>query len=157
MHKIPETLVWTAPSHIQPRRSPSWYLFFILISLGLVAYAVYTQSILTGITFGMIIVIVLVLSTRGGELTTYKITKTGISVGNTSYPFKVIKKFWIVYNPPEVKTVNLETSAYLNNRVIIQLGKQDPVTVKLVLSKYLPEDLDKEEHFSETLARRLKI
>jgi hypothetical protein len=152
-----DILTWTAPNHVQPKRSPTWYMVFLIISLGLIAYAVYTQSIITGITFLLIIVVVLVLSSRGHELTTYQINKTGVSVGNISYPYKIIKKFWIYYNPPEVKTVNLETSAYLNNRVILQLGKQDPVAVKLLLSKFIPEDLDKQESLSETMARRLKI
>lgn len=77
--------------------------------------------------------------------------------GEILYPYKIIKKFWLVYNPPITKTLNFETTAYLNNRISIQLGSQDPVAVKLYLSQYLPEDLDRTESLSETLARTLKI
>lgn len=154
---VPETLEWKAPSHIQHQRSPSWYFFLILVGVALLAYAIYSRSLLTGITFVLIILVILVLSTQKPREITYKITKTGITAGTRSYPFKVIKKFWIFYDPPHTKTLNLETSAYLNNRVVIQLDKQDPVMVKMVLSKYLKEDLDKEESFSDKLARNLKI
>jgi hypothetical protein len=154
---ISETLSWTAQSHIQPKRSPIWYLFFALVSLGLLAYAIYTRSPLTLITFFLIIVVLLIVSVQPSAEIQYKITKTGITAGHVIYPFKVIKTFWIVYNPPQVKTLNFETSAYINNKITLQLGKQDPVELKQVLGRYLPEDLDKEESLSETLARKLKI
>ena len=156
-NKISETLSWTAPSHIRPKRSLNWYLGFSLIAAGLIAYAVYTRSILTFITFFLIIIVLPIFSSQPTREVTYKATKTGIAVGKIIYPYKIIRKFWILYHPPEVKTLNFETTAYLNNRVIVQLGSQDPVELKLVLSQYLPEDLDQEESFSETLARKLKI
>ncbi len=152
-----ETLTWTAPSHIQHKRSSSWYLFFILITFGLIAFAVYTRSIMTGITFGLLSLVILIISTQKPREITYKITRTGIAVGSNIYPHKIIKKFWIVYNPPEVTTLNIETSAYMNNRVTMQIGKQDPIEIKHVLGKYIHEDIDKEESLSETLARKLKI
>ena len=156
-HKIPETLTWKAPTHIQPIRSYSWYLFFTLISLTLLGYAVYTKSIMTGITFILIIFVVLIFSSQSSSEITYHVNKTNITAGNSIYPYKVIKKFWIIYNPPEVKTLNFETTAYLKNKIVIQLGKQDPVELKLVLSQYLPEDLEMEESITESLARKLKI
>ncbi len=155
--KVPETLSWRAPSHISPKRSSGWYLAFSLVFLFLLGYAIYIKSLITFLTFFLIMVVVLVISTQKSFEKTYKITKTGIAVGRVLYPFKIIKKFWIVYNPPQIKTLNFETTAYINNQVILQLGHQDPIEVKLVLGQYLPEDLEIEESITETLARRLKI
>jgi hypothetical protein len=154
--KTSETLTWTAPSHIHHRRSPGWYLIFLLVSIGLIAYAIYTNSIITAITFFLIITVVLILSSERPTVTTYKITKTGISAGKISYPYKIIKKFWIVYNS-ETKTLNLETTAYLNNKVILQIGKQNPAMLKKILGQYLTEDLNNQESLSEAMARRFKI
>ena len=154
---LPETLTWKAPTYQEQERSSGWYLGFTLISVALLAFAIYNKSIITGITFILIILVVFILSIQSSTITTYRIGKTGISVGNTPYPYKTIKKFWIIYDPPEIKTINFETTAYINNKVSLQLGSQDPVQVKLVLSQYLREDLDREESLSETLARRLKI
>ncbi|MBX4187164.1 MAG: hypothetical protein KW802_02825 [Candidatus Doudnabacteria bacterium] len=155
--KLPETLTWKAQSHIQHQRSPFWYFMFAIVTLALLSFAVYSHSLLTGITFFLVCTVLLTLSIQPSREVTYKITKTGISVGHLTYPYKIIKRFWIIYNPPEVKTINLETTAYLNNRVILQLGNQDPVLVKLILGDYILEDLETEESISETLARRLKI
>ena len=155
--QIPETLTWEAPSHIQHQRSSAWYLIFTLCALGLFGFAFYIQSITAGLTFFLIIAVLLILSTQSSREITYKVTKTGIVAGNMVYPFKIIKRFWIIYNPPEVKTLNFETTAYLNNQVTLQLGQQDPVELKLVLGNYVPEDIEMEESITESLARRLKI
>src|SRR3990167_9460989 len=96
--KIPDTITWQAPSHQEHKRSPAWYLFLFLVGFGLIAYAIYSQSILTGITFGLIILVILVISTQKPRAVTYKITKTGIAADKLVYPFKVIKKFWITLN-----------------------------------------------------------
>ena len=142
---------------MQHNRSPAWYLIFALVALGFLSFAVYTHSLLTFITFILIILTVLAISIQPAREITYKVTTTSISAGNIVYPFKIIKKFWITYNPPIVKTLKFETTAYINNKITLQLGSLDPVLLKLVLSQYLPEDLDAEETFAETMARRLKI
>ena len=157
MTKLPDTLTWKAPSHIEHQRAPGWYLLFIICSLGLLAFAFYIKSITAGITFFLIVAIVFILSNQSSREITYKVTKSGIVAGNMVYPYKIIKRFWIIYNPPEVKILNFETTAYLNNRVVLQLGHQDPVQLKLVLGNYIPEDLEMEESVTETLARKLKI
>ncbi|HEX9502777.1 MAG TPA: hypothetical protein VF974_00445 [Patescibacteria group bacterium] len=155
--KIPETLTWKAPSHIKHQRSSAWYLIFSLCGLALLAFAFYIRSITAGLTFFLIVVVLLIISTQSSREVTYKVTKTGIAAGNMIYPFKIIKRFWIIYNPPEVKTLHFETTAYLNSQVTLQLGPQDPVELKLVLGGYLPEDIEMEESITESLARRLKI
>ena len=155
--KLPQTISWKAESHKQHQRSSVWYLGFGLVSLGLIIFAIVSHSIITLITFVLMIAIVLVMSMQSPKLTAYHLTSTGISAGTVSYPYKIIKSFWITYDPPHVKTLNFETTAYLNNKVSVELGNQDPVAVKLFLSQYLIEDLDREESLSESLARRLKL
>jgi hypothetical protein len=154
---LPDSLIWRASTHEDKARSQSWYIGFALASIGLMAFAFfYDHSLTTIITFGLIIVIVLWLSHNPRSIT-YKITKTGLAAGSTVYPYKIVKQFWILYSPPEVKKLNFVTTAYLNNQISFDLGDQDPMLVKLVLGQYIPEDLDREESFSETLARTLKI
>ena len=60
-------------------------------------------------------------------------------------------------NVTPIKTLYFETSAYLNNKISLELNEQDPVAVKLFLSQYLIEDLERDESVSDALARRLKI
>ena len=125
--------------------------------MALLAFAIFNQSIITVITFVLIIFMIFIMTTQAPEEVTYKITKTGISLGDTLYPYKIIKTFWIVYNPPEVKILNFETTAYINNQVAVQLGSQNPLQVKQILSQYILEDPNRRESTADILARKLKI
>ena len=121
------------------------------------AFAIFFErSIMTIVTFALMLAIVFVFANLPAKTITYKLTKTAITAGNVQYPYKIIKFFWLVYNP-EVKALNIETSSYLNNKISFQLGDQDPIAVKMFLSQYLLEDLDREERLSDSLARKLKI
>lgn len=154
---LPESVTWNALSHTQAARPAAWYLIFGIISLALIFFGIYNHSILMVITFCVIILSVLLFTNQRPSTLVYKATKTGIISGNTIYPYKTVKTFWIIYNPPVVKTLNFETSAYLNNLISLELGNQDPMELKLFLSQYIPEDLDREEPFTDSLARNLKI
>ncbi|OGE90714.1 MAG: hypothetical protein A3E29_01130 [Candidatus Doudnabacteria bacterium RIFCSPHIGHO2_12_FULL_48_16] len=154
----PREISWKTQSSTNPKRSLAWYVIFIILSLAALTFAIfYSESIITVITFSLIILVVLTLSFITRTETTYRLSPLGISAGRMIYPYKTIKKFWINYRPPEVKTLNLETTAYINNIIAIQLGNQDPVAVKQFLAQYLRQDLDHEETAAEILARRLKI
>jgi len=155
--EVPKEIKWEANSHIPHNRSSSWYLIFGLVALGLIVFAIYTHSITTTITFVAIILTIMALASQKPKTITHKLTRSEIITGKNIYPYKIIKTFWINYNPPLTKTISFETTAYLNNKVTLQLGDQDPVTVKLFLSQYLREDLHREETFTETIARQLKI
>lgn len=155
---LPKEFSWSGPSHQMQERSPAWYLGFALAALVGIAFAIfYDRGITTIITFALIIIVVFILSSQPQRTIKYKISPLGLSANQTLYPLQTIKKFWIDYHPPEIKTLNFETTAYLNNKVSFQLGDADPVTVRLIAKQYLAEDLDHEYTLSETLARKLKI
>src|SRR3989344_2615323 len=155
---LPKEFSWNGPSHQLQQRSPAWYLGFGLAALVGIGFALfYDRGITTIITFALIIIVVFVLASQPQRTVKYKINPLGLLANQTLYPLQVVKKFWIDYQPPEIKTFNFETSAYLNNKVSFQLGDADPVTVRLVATQYLAEDLDHNYTLSETLARKLKI
>ncbi|MBI2607454.1 MAG: hypothetical protein HYW51_01365 [Candidatus Doudnabacteria bacterium] len=154
---LPKTISWEAQEFIQHKKSTGWYLGFVLISAGLLIFALFTKSIITIITFTLLVIVVYIFSLQSPRQITHTLSSSGITVGNLLYPFKNIKSFWIVYRPPEVKTLNFETTAYLNNQVAIQLDSQDPIEVKLFLEQYLIEDLDREESLSDIISRNIKF
>jgi hypothetical protein len=109
------------------------------------------------IVFILITVLLLYFGSQKPKLIKVQAGTTGITIGTITYEYKIIKKFWIVYYPPQVKVLYLETGAYLNNLVRIELGNQDPVAVKKFLLQYLEEDLDGQESLVDIIARRLKF
>lgn len=152
-----QEISWPAEEFKHQPKSFAWFIGFTIVSIALVVYAVFSKSVMTIIAFVLLITVAYLYAVKNPRILEHKITKTGIKAGNNLYPYKNIKKFWIVYQPPEVKTLNIETTAYLNNEVTIQLGNQDPVAVKLALRNYVPEDIDKEESLTDALGRKLKF
>ncbi len=149
-------LAWKAREFKSYKKTRLWYICFFVISAGLIVYALYIHNILTLITFALLSFATFLFSHQNPEDITYELTSTGIISGQIMYPYRNIKNFWIIYTP-ENRTLNFETTAYLNNQVSIELGKQDPVQIKQFLKTYLPEDLDKEESFTDILARKIKF
>jgi hypothetical protein len=152
-----QVIYWEAPEFVEHEKSIHWYIGFIIISLLLVSFAVFSQSLNTIITFAILILISFVFAQQKAKIVECAISSTGITLGKTFYPYKIIRNFWIIYRPSQIKTLNFETTAYVNNVVSIQLGNQDPVIIKTVLKKYLIEDLNRDESLSDVIARRVKF
>ena len=123
----------------------------------LIVFAAFSKSIMTVITFVLLILLSYAFAVKPPKSLRHSIGQVGIKVGNVAYPYKNIKTFWVVYNPPDVKTLNFETTAYLNNPVSVELGDQDPVEVKMLLKNFLVEDLEREESLSEVIARKARF
>lgn len=82
----------------------------------------------------------------------------GVTVGRTFYPYGELKCFWIIYQPPEVKTLYLEFTNLLKPRLPIPLEDQNPVSIRHYLMDYIPEDLNQqEEPVWDQISRILKL
>jgi hypothetical protein len=155
--KSSEIISWQAPEFEHHAKHPLWYIGFAIVAGALIVYSIFSGSLITIIMFALIVALAFGYAHRQPRVMNHDLTLTGVILGDTMYPYKNIKKFWIVYEPPQVKTLNLETESYLNSHVTIQLGDQDPVAVKLFLQKYLIEDLNREESFVDIISRRLRL
>lgn len=148
---------WQAPEFTEHEKNTSWHVIFTVIALLLIGYAVYIKSILSAITFVLLSILGWYFANKKPEIILYKLTSTGIVNSDTIIPYKNIKSFWIVYNPPLVKTLNFETTALLNRIVSIELGEQDPLKAREYLQNYITEDLDREESLTDIISRKAKF
>lgn len=153
----PQEIVWEAPEFKHYKKTQAWYIGFGIVALGLMVFAIFSKSIITIITFVLLILVSFFFFTQKPKKLTHRITYDGVQVGTQFYPYKNVKFFWIVYEPPYIKTLNFETTASLNKDLVLELEDQDPISVKLMLGSYLPEDLDREESVTDAISRRLKI
>jgi hypothetical protein len=150
-------LAWQAPEYQEYRKNPMWFVAFGLITALLVLYGIYTKSWTTAALFLLLGIMGIVYASRKPNLVTIKLDGSGVQVSNLLYSYKTIKKFWVAYNPPDVKCLYLETSAYLNRVVKIELGNTDPREVRELLKQYLDEDLEQDEGTLDAIARKLKF
>lgn len=148
---------WEAPEFPYYQKGTAWYLTVILISLAILAYAFWKKDYLMFATLLILSAVIVALAQKKPKTFTITLSGQGIHLNRDLYPYKNLKYFWITYQPPEIKTLNFETTSYFNRDLAVQLGDEDPNAIREFLLQYLPEDSEKEESFAERLQRNLKV
>jgi len=148
---------WTAPEFIHYPKSLTWFVFVSLAGLALIVFFVIKKDFLTATLFLLLLILTYFFSSQTPKSLKIKINQAGLTVNEQKIPFDQLKKFWIVYEPPAVKTLNFETSAYLNRYLTLQLADQDPVALREFLLQHLIEDKARDEQLGDKIARKLKF
>ena len=149
---------WTIKEFEKYNRDRRWYIFMGVIGAALLALAVFTANYL----FALLIVLFVIILFMG-DMTEpldipFAITNTGIIIGSRYYRYSELSNFWLIYNPPDVKTLYFSFTNVFRHRLQVPLMDFDPRPIRDLLLTYLPEDLEQEEEpFSDKLARTFKI
>ena len=67
-----------------------------------------------------------------------KISNIGIKVGGRKYPYSRIKAFWLIYEPPYIKTLNIRVSEELVSDINTYFNNSD--NQNLEISDYYHDD-----------------
>ena len=155
----PTTLAsWSFPEYTKPNRDFVWYLIVLIVVAGLLAYSVFSLNYLFTV-FIILAGVVLILRHKNKPLRIKcQIKPAGISLGKKFYAYSDLDSFWLIYQPPAVKSLYFSFKSKVKMRLSVPLGSQNPIKIREILLKFLPEDLTKEEEpISETLARAAKL
>ena len=150
-------ITWQAPEFMHYPKSAAWFIVLTAVAAGFAGYFLFRKDFLTAAMFVLLYVVVFFFSRKKPKIITVKLAGQGVSVGGTRLPWQKIKAFWIVYNPPEVKTLNLETAAYLNPVITLQLAEADPGEIREFLLEFIPEEPDREEQLADKIGRKLRF
>ncbi len=149
---------WNFPEFIKYERSRGWYVIALIIGGLLLLYAVVTVNFLFALIVIIVAVILFLKTSEEANNIEFTIYEAGIKVGEKFYEYKELKNFYLIYEPPEVKSLYLDFQSSLRPRLQIPLEDKNPVKVREILLDYLNEDLDKEnEPISDGLGRILKL
>lgn len=149
---------WQFPEFIKYEHSRRWYIMFTLVMVLLLIYSLATANILFTVIIIIAALIITMNKKRQPRDVDFKITEEGIIVDETLYQWKEIKHFWIVYEPPQVKTLYLEFNSWHLPRLPIPLLDNNPLDLREILLDYLDEDIEREgEPISDGLSRGFKI
>ena len=133
-------LHWKAPEFESLfRREKKWYMYIALILAVIIGYAVYTNSPLMAIVFVLIGILGYIYLNQEARELDFLIAPDGIIAGRELYRFENIDSFWIFYEPGDVKVISLDTKSFLTPFVHIPINDQDPVAIREILIKYIPE------------------
>jgi hypothetical protein len=150
-------LTWDALSFEKKAKDYRWYLIAGVLILAAIGFLVWQKDWFT-------IVILLIVSailfwyvrTTKPQKITYKITPLGIFADARLYPFAEIHSFWLVYNE-KVKTLYLAFTRKYLPTLVINVGEVDPVTLKNVLLRRIPEQEKRGENLIDKIVRMIGI
>ncbi len=139
------------------QRGLVWYFvsgLFIMLFLG---YAVFTRNFLFALIIILFVLLFYIMNRSVREIT-IQIGEDGVLLGNKLYQYSSMEKYWIIYNPPQVKSLYIQFKSFFSPRLVISLENQSPLKIREILSNYIVEDLDQEEEPPlDTLTRVLKL
>jgi cell division protein FtsW (lipid II flippase) len=150
------TISWEANEFKEYTKNTGWYAGVVLITVILVGLAVWQKDVFGAISLIVIAGIVLFLLNRRPGRILISLTPKGIFFGESFISYKNIRHFWIV-EADHHRTVNLETTAYLNRVQMLELEDQDMEAVRFYLSQYIPEHEGKQETLAQQFMHRFHL
>jgi len=150
---------WSVPEYDKHKREQGWYILAGAAAIIFVIYAFMSGNFL----FAAIVIIgALVIAIHDGQeplKVDFSITDQGVIVGKKFYDYDALKDFSIVYKPrQEIKNLYFEFKSAIRPRLSIPLISHNPLPIREILLKYLPEDLDRtDQPLSEALAKLFKL
>ena len=149
---------WEA-SEFQKSQYDPWRIgIMAAIGVIMIIYAVFTSNYLFALIVVMAAIIVQIFIKKEPAKVKIDITTQGVRVNDNYYSFETdLRSFWILYNPPQLKTLNFDRKQALLPGLTLQLEDQNPIKLREELLRFIPEDTEREETTAEKTARRLGI
>ncbi len=149
---------WEVSEYERHERSTRWYVIMMIIGVFFIGYALFTQNFLFALIIVLFAIILFLQAHQDAPIIGIKITDLGLVIHNRFYEYSELGKFYIIYNPPEVKTVFVETDSSLRPRLRLPLLDNDPNEIRFTLRQHLVEDTEiEEEPLSDRFARSWRI
>ena len=153
-----KTLIqWEAPEFIKYERSTRWYIIAGIVILSLITYGIATGSASMAIVFILLGGVFFLTHNHEPKMMNVEVTELGIKYGQYFYAYNNIASFWILYHPPYVQTLNIQTAGKGAKRIKIELNNQNPVELRKLLSKEVPEEEGGSESVTDGIIRLLKL
>jgi len=149
---------WTFPEFVVHKRGKTWYISALIITVAVIIWSIFSKNYLFIIIIVIIGIIFIMQNRQSPPPIECRIKEDGIELGRNFYPFRDLKKFYIIYQPPLVKNIYFDFKSAVRPTLPISLEKENPLKIREILKKYLDEDLEKEEEpTSDAISRTLKI
>lgn len=149
-------LSWRAPEFEVYEKDNKWYAYIALVLIAIIGYAIYSNSLIMAIVFILIGVIIYLQIHKEPKIIDFAITADGVIAGKEIFDFEHIQSFWIFYDPPHEKYISFHTRGHLVPFIHIAIDDQDPVELRAILIKYIPE-IKQEPNMVDMLERFLRI
>lgn len=145
---------WSASEYDFIPKSREWYWAIGILVVGLIIVAGLIHNLLFGILVVLAGFTIALYSARRPRIIAFAITARGVEIGNTLHPYESLESFWIRYNPPQIKELDIISKKMTSPRITIPLGDADPTEIRNILVKTLKE-IETNESLAESIGRYL--
>lgn len=155
-NKNQQIISWEAPEYKHYEKNLGWYTTLIAVAILVIGYELLQRDFFAAIVMLILAGFVWFFSRQKPKTITISLSGKGVHLDELQIPYQQIKHFWIVNNERH-KTLNIETTAYLNNLLVLELETQDPETLRQFLLRVLPEHAETQETLSQKIIHHLKF
>lgn len=148
---------WIVPEYDKHERPRRWYMIMGTVAAVLILFGMFSGNFLFSLIIILAAIILFLQSQQEPLHVVFAITELGVIVGNRFYEYGELESFYIIYEPPDVKTMFIETDSIFRPRLRVPLVDMNPLDVQAVMRAYLLEDIEKEEPYSDRFARNWRI
>lgn len=149
---------WVIQEYEKHERGTLWYVLFISVGLLFVIFGFLSNNFLFSLIIILSAIIFYLQSHLQSPQVLFQITELGIVLGDRFYSYHELDNFYIIYQPPEIKNLFIQTKSTMRPTLSIPLLDVNPVEIRQSLLKFVTEDLEQEEEPQiETVTRRWKL
>ncbi|MBI1957130.1 MAG: hypothetical protein HYS44_01590 [Candidatus Niyogibacteria bacterium] len=145
---------WSAPEYDYIPKSREWYWAVGILAMALVIVSALIHNFLFGILVVLAGFTVALYGARRPKIVRFTISARGVEIGEKLHSYESLESFWIRYDPPRVKELDIVSKKLTSPRITIPLGDADPNAIRAILAKTLKES-ETEESFAESIGRLL--
>lgn len=156
--KVKETVLlgWKALEYETYERTIAYYIALGVLFLALMGYAVYTKDWYVIGIFIILAAFLIWYQRKTPQEKTYRITQLGVYEDNKFYQYNEIFSYWFLIDG-KYKTLNIIFAKKYLPQLTVLLSGTDPVKIRSVLSKYVPEENNRTETMLDRLVRLFRL
>lgn len=154
-----QIISWKIPEFDKHKRELGWYIVASIIAILLLIYSFFSSNFLFAVIIIIATLVIILHDGREPMMISFSITDEGVIVGKKFHDFDELKDFSIVYKPRQnIKNLYFEFKNVIRPRLSIPLVKMNPLPIRKILLKYLPEDLERtDQPLSEFFGKLFKL
>ncbi len=134
---------WEAREYPHYKKNFAWYVTASAVLVLIIGFQIVQEDIFGAVTLAILGTLAMLFATIPPKMVLVLITHKGLHVEDLFIPYNKMRHFWIVDNEKH-KTLNIETRAFLQKILVLELHDQDPEKIRGLLQEALPE-LDETE------------
>jgi len=157
MNQTNDNLTWQAPEFKWQATPAKVTLIATALGIILALASLIWRNYLLTLLIVLVTIVFYILKNQKPLTLEVDVSTMGIKYGKKFYRFSDINNFRIVYQPPEIKTLNLKPKGLVSWEIVIQLEDQNPNLIREFLLNYLSEDEEVDESLNDKIVRLLKI